>query len=205
MAILYFFGPDGSGKSTLTQSLAKVMEKRGYKVKLSWMRGSHTITSLIAKILSRFDLFKGSENPYYAIKIPKKFRTFWQIIEFVGALPVIFAGFLIPSFLGYCVMADRYVLDLAVWIYLTTEDYNFFKKFEAKLLLALTQKTKAKFYITADIKELSARKPNFWFPKEQLIVYGKLAKSINAQIIDTTDKSVDESLQEVLNVIDQKQ
>lgn len=204
MTIVYFFGPDGSGKSTLTTTLAKIAQERGYKVKLSWMRGSHTITSLVSKLLSRFDLFKGTENPYYAIKIPKKLRTLWQFLEFLGALPVIFGKFIIPSFLGYHILADRYVLDLAVWICLTTDDYDFLQKFEAKILVALTVKIRAKFYVFADVEKLNSRKDNLWLPQKQLRLYGKLAEVVGANLIDTTEKSIEQSLQEILKVIDTK-
>ena len=202
MVIVYFFGPDSTGKSTLMKALAHKINKRGYKTKLSWMRGSHTFTSLTAKILSRFDFFKGSENPYYNIRIPKNLKRLWQLLEFLSALPVIIGGFLIPSLMGYWILADRYTLDLAVWLSITTRDHNFFKKFEAKVLIALAKKTNAKFYVTANLEELKRRSEKLWFPKEQLRLYGKLAETVDAHIIDTTNKSVDESLQEVLTVLD---
>ena len=202
MVIMYFFGPDSTGKSTLTKALAERVHKRGYKIKLSWMRGSHTFTSLTARILSRSDVFKGSENPYYNIRIPKNLKRLWQFLEFLGALPVIIGDFLIPSLMGYWILADRYTLDLAVWISLTTRDHSFLEKFEAKLLIALAKKTSAKFYVTANPEELKGRSEKLWFPKEQLRLYGKLAKTVDAHIIDTTNKSVDESLQEVLTALD---
>jgi len=202
MTIVYFFGPDGSGKSTLTKTLAKIVQERGYKVRLSWMRGSHTVTSLVSKLLSRLDFFEGTENPYYAIRIPKNLRVLWQFLEFLGAIPVIFGKFLIPSFLGYYILADRYVLDLAVWICLTTNDFDFLQKFEAKILIALTRRTSAKFYVVANIEKLKSSKGDFWFPREQLQLYGKLAEIVGAHIIDTIDKSVDQSLEEVLKVVD---
>lgn len=203
MAIIYFFGPDGSGKSTLTKALAGKVHERGYKIKLSWMRGSHTFTSLTAKILSRFDFFKGSENPYYNIRIPQNLKKFWQFLEFLSALPVIICGFLIPSFMGYWILADRYTLDLVVWIFLITHDYHFFERFEAKVLITLAKRTSAKFYVTANLEELKRRTEKLWFPKEQLRLYNKLAEIVNAHMIDTTNKSVDESLQEVLTVLTQ--
>jgi len=198
MVIMYFFGPDGSGKSTLTKAFARKVRERGYKIKLSWMRGSHTFTFLMAKILSRFDFFKGSENPYYNIRIPKKLKRLWQFLEFLGALPIILGGFLIPSHMGDWIMADRYTLDLAVWICLTTRDHSFIGKFEAKVLIMLAKRTSTKFYVTANLEELKRRTEKLWFPREQLSLYDKLAETVDAHIIDTTNKSVDESLQEVL-------
>lgn len=203
MTILYFFGPDGSGKSTLTRALSQKLNERGCKVKLSWMRGSHTLTSVMANFLSRFELFKGTENPYFNIKIPKKMKSFWQFLEFLSALPVIFFRFIFPSSMGYWILADRYTLDLVVWICLTTDDPEFLKKFLAKILISLSSKTRAKFYVFANIEDLNKRTTDkIWFPSEQLMLYRKLAKAIDAQVINTSIKSVNESIEQVMQIID---
>jgi len=199
--ILYFFGPDGSGKSTLTKTIARELHKQGYKTKLSWMRGSHTLTSLAAKFFSHFGTFRGSANPYYNITIPRKLRGLWQFIEFLSALPIIISKFLFPQLTGYQVLADRYTLDLVVWICLTTRDYNFLKKFEAKVLITLAKKTDARFYVIADLEELERRTEKPWFSKEQLHLYYILAKAVDASIIDTTNKSAETSIQEVLETL----
>lgn len=202
MPILYFFGPDGAGKSTLTKGLAKNIHNRGHKVTISWMRGSHTFASLLAKFLAKFSLFRGSENPYYDIRIPPKMKRFWQFLEFLSAIPIIFYKFLIPDLLGYWVLADRYASDLVVWLCLTTNDYEFLKKFEAKILIALTCRTSVNFYVTANIKDLIVRTEKLWFPQEQLNMYGEVAKTVEANVINTSLKSKDESLLAVQAVID---
>jgi GTPase SAR1 family protein len=202
MGIIYFFGPDRTGKSTLVNALTKELCNRECNVKRSWMRGSHTFVFLVASFLSKFDCFKGLENPYYNINIPKNLKRFWQFLEFLSALPIILGKFLVPSLLKYCILADRYTIDLAVWLCLTTHDYSFLKTFESKILIALAQKTSAKFYVTANFEELGLRsKEELWFPKEQLYLYGKLAGAVDAYIIDTTKKPVEKCLQEVLKVI----
>lgn len=64
-------------QATLAKALARGLENQGLKVKISWMRGTHTLASLLAKFLSRFSAFRGSDNPYYGIRIPKGFRRLW--------------------------------------------------------------------------------------------------------------------------------
>ena len=99
MVIIYFFGPDGAGKSTLAKKLAWEIHKRGHKTKLSWMRGSHTIASLLAKILSRSDFFKGSHREVecqksdcsctygsFLARLPCGHRLKPQIIDFYESL-----------------------------------------------------------------------------------------------------------------------
>jgi len=201
LVILYFFGPDGAGKTTLAKGLAQIIRDKNHKAKLSWMRGSHTTASLLAKILSRSNLFKGTENPYYNISVPTKLKSLWQFFEFIGALPVIIGRFLIPSFTGYWIVADRYTLDLEVWTCLTTRDLKFLDSPEAKVLTALAKKANVKFYVKANLETLRNRAEKLPFPEEQIRLYDTLAQTVGAIIIDTSNKSAHDALQEVLNAL----
>ena len=155
--IICLFGPDASGKSTLARALVEELRRRGLKVRSSWMRGTHTLASLIARLLSRLDALKGTDNPYYRIAIPKSLRRLWQLLEFSSALPVVLFRFVIPSALGYWVVADRYVTDLVAWVSVTTRDRDYVRRGEARFLLALASRARVKVYVTAALEELTKR------------------------------------------------
>ena len=154
MPIICFFGPDGSGKTTIAMSLAEKLRSRSLKVKLSWMRGTHTLASMLAKFLSKFVTFRGSDNPYYGISIPSHMKRLWQLVEFVSVLPVLLVRFMLPSLLGYTIIAERYIPDFLVWVVITTDDSSYLSSISARFLLALALRAKAKIYVKADLQKL---------------------------------------------------
>jgi thymidylate kinase len=204
MPIIYFFGPDGSGKTTIAMSLAEKLRSRSLKIELSWMRGTHTLASILARFLSKFATFKGSNNPYYGISIPSHMKRVWQLIEFISALPVLLVRFMLPSLLGYTVIAERYIPDFLVWVVITTDDSSYLSSISARFLLALALRAKAKIYVKADLQKLIERRmdtdPSFIV--KQLILYEKLAEGMNSLTLDTTNKSVDESMNSLLAFLD---
>lgn len=203
MPVICFFGADGSGKSTLAKALAKKLNNEGFKVKISWMRGSHTMASLLARLLSKLSVFTGFNNPYYGITVPRKLKRIWQLIEFASVLPIILLRFILPCALGSWVIADRYVPDFITWVSLVTDDHDYLEAPEAKFLLALSSKAHVKTYITATFKELARRRQtDHNFLSDQLKIYDVIALAIHAQKLDTTDKTIDESVREVLSLLD---
>ena len=204
MPLIYLFGPDGSGKTTLVKALARELEDGGFKVRISWMRGTHTLASLLARFLSRFTVFKGSDNPYYGISIPNSMKRLFQIIEFVSVLPILLFRFMLPRFLGYVVVAERHLPDFLVWVSLTTRDIGYLRSLEAKFMLALSMKADVKVYVTASETELVRRRSgevNHEFLRKQLKLYDNMAKLIRAYKIDTTERGVEETLGYLLNLI----
>ncbi len=201
MTIICFFGPDGSGKTTLAKGLVKKIETSNGKAKISWMRGTHTLSSLLAKLLSRIESFKGSNNPYYGITIPQNFIKFWQFIEFISMLPILFTRFLFPSLLGYIVIAERYLPDFIVWIVIITKDVNYLNSLMTKFMIALSLKAEVRIYITAELVELLQRRNdvNSQFIREQIWLYANLLRPLKAFKLDTTHKSPSESLDFVYN------
>ncbi|MEM0471726.1 MAG: AAA family ATPase [Sulfolobales archaeon] len=206
MPIICFFGPDGSGKSTLAKILAKRLNNENFRVRVSWMRGTHTSASLLAKFLSRFSVFRGSDNPYYGIRIPRRLKKMWQFIEFVSMLPVLLAKFLVPSILGYTVIAERYIPDFIVWVALTTRDPRYVNSIAARFLLGLASRAEIMVYVAAEPEELLRRKNDVGRNKilRQLRLYDIMAKQLNAFKLDTTGRSVEESLAELWSYLQRR-
>jgi thymidylate kinase len=203
MPIICLFGPDGSGKSTLAKALAKRLSNEIFQVKILWMRGTHTLASLFARLFSQFGGFKGVDNPYYEISVPRNLKRFWQILEFASLLPVLIIKFLPLSILGYIVVAERYLPDSIVWIATTTKDPNYQESIAAKFLKTLTLKAKVKIYVTAKPETLLKRRSDIdpSFLQDQLELYEKIAGSVKAFRLDTTNRSIKESADVILNFV----
>jgi cytidylate kinase len=100
------------------------------------------------------------------------------------------------------VIAERYVPDFLVWVSVTTRDEDYLKRLEARFMLTLSMKANVRVYVTASEAELARRRGkevDQKFLSRQLKLYDRLAKLVKAYKIDTTGRSVEETLDSLLN------
>lgn len=200
-----FFGPDGSGKSTVARGLFYVFQGRGFRVRVVWMRGSHTLASLLARLLSRFQVFRGVCNPYYRVCIPGRLKPLWVWIEFFSALPVVLLRFVLPGLAGYTVIGERSLLDFLVWLIVTLRDPCIPRSLPGKAILSIAYSLSDNpIYIYADLQTLLARRRGSVetpLIPVQLRVYGKLAETLRTPALNTSSHTVAESVKKILRIL----
>uniref|UniRef100_A0A7C4BCI9 Thymidylate kinase n=1 Tax=Ignisphaera aggregans TaxID=334771 RepID=A0A7C4BCI9_9CREN len=198
--LMVLAGADGSGKTTISRLLASYLSSYGSTC-VHWFRGTHLFTSVLACLLSRFQVFYGDCNPYYGVCIPEKLRALWLYLEFLSLLPHYFTRLLLRRFCRF-VVCDRGVLDFVVWLVVTLDTLKVFRSLCGRFLLRLVTRERV-VYLYADIDVLARRADvSRKFIVKELVVYSVLAKYVSSCSIDTGVKSPWEVLRGVLKCLE---
>lgn len=200
VTLICLCGPDGSGKTTLAVAIKRYLEGKGVRARISWIRGSHGIASLVARFLRLFAAFRGPCNPYYEICVPRGMRDLWIFLEVASAVPLYVARHVLPRALGLLVVGERCLLDFLVWL-LITVGADVAKSPPARLVARLGL-AEAHVCVTADLETLRRRRrPRDSLLEEQLAIYSALARSLGVAVVDTSGRGVSESLEEVIRIL----
>ena len=197
--IIVLSGPDGAGKTTLAILVKSILEKeRELTILVHWMRGSHLLASILARILPRLSpWFRGADNPYYGLRIPPKARKLWILVEFASFLPYLFARKLMSLFYDL-VLLDRGVYDFIVWLATTLHTRSFLRGLLGRFLLALALRER-KILLYAPIQVLSLRAD---VPREFLVeetaIYLALSKHLDPLCAIDTSRSIREAVVSLL-------
>lgn len=197
--LIYFFGPDGTGKTTHADLIASYLRKKGFKVWRTSVKHHHTIAYLLLKLIS--SLINGYDKhiiDYHGFPriLANKINKIWKIIEFFGLLPAIFYRVLLPTSLSYTVVCDRYVLDTLVALSYFLRDQSLIVSAFARILMKFIPKNSLLIFFDADTNTIMLRKINeplnFKLIEYYRQMYSILLNTykIKAERIDTTNTPI---------------
>ncbi|MFX0139435.1 MAG: hypothetical protein ACFFDN_37690 [Candidatus Hodarchaeota archaeon] len=209
--LIIFFGPDGSGKTTQALLLCKYLRVKKLPVSYIWVRGRHTLAYLLSNFFIKIGYFKKIKVPNgmtYKIFDPSilpKINFFWKIIEVISILPIIFIKYHIPRIFGFIIIADRYIIDTIAYLSYYFE-IQFLKGFLTRFLFMLIPTNCILFHIDAKTDILISRLKydiaTLDYIKFQKKIYQKLGEILGANKIDTSNKTIIETFNDILTILE---
>ena len=117
-----FIGIDGSGKTTLTIALNKVMKEHGFSSKCVYGRFISVILKFLVEFTKRLLSLRGKDMNDYAQRAATKeqlfknrlFAQIYQYFVFLDYTLKIFVKIKLPLMLNQSIVCDRYVYDTVV-------------------------------------------------------------------------------------------
>ena len=231
--LVHFFGPDGSGKTTHVEILINVLRKEEPRVKKIWLRSPHTLAFLLWRLFVKIGFYRTVSNPFGDfIKLPavnhkKSLRTIWALTEFFSVLPLIIR-IKFSMLRGYKCVAERYILDTATTIAYFVGDIGFLRSRISRTLYLFIPSDTAFIFLDSDFRTVYKRRAHFYNvdPQQKTRTYGALpksavepqsfidfqrasykvlAKSFNALVINTPERTIEQTSSEILEYLRQCQ
>lgn len=204
-------GVDGSGKTTTARFLVKYLKSNGCKTRYVWIKSLHTLAFLISRVFESLGWHRVIQNPNrvtisrFELPDSASHHKIWPFIEFISVLPWIILRIHLPLFLGFTIVADRYLIDTIVSISIGVRDPLFMNSFLGKLLLRMIPKEAIIIHLDVDLINILNRKPNIEYTNQeimrQITLYRLLAKGIGAYSINTAILNAKETTVLVLDLI----
>ena len=175
--------------------LVEELKRNGIKTRKLWLRSLHTLAFMISKLAMHL-LHLDSVYEFRAKYSHKpSFRRIWYVIEFISILPIIMLRFRLPLICGYTVVAERYVIDWIVSLSYVSHNELMLDNLLARTVLKFIPKGSTLIYIDAPYEVIYSRGRRIdsrEFIEFQRSLYGKIARLLNATVVDTSDKNIRE-------------
>ena len=200
-------GIDGSGKTVIARTVATLLLKRRFKVKILWIKSLHTLAYLTYCFFRKTWGIEYVINPknktieHYATQYMEKMGKLWGLIEFISIIPWILIANILKH-INYIVICDRYLVDFLATVSLRVKDPLWWiRSILGKFLLVLQSKTQT-VHLKISASTVLERRPDIEYSLDELktliALYKVIAKTVKAVEVVNENKNLKEAVKEVV-------
>ncbi len=210
--MVYFFGPDGTGKTTQAKLVSSWLKEKGFRVWRTSVKHHHMLSYLVLKLLySRGPKKEVISHHGFDDALARRIRTPWKFLELASLLLVIFYRVILFMLLGYVVVCDRYVLDTLVVLSYFLKNPKLMAGTSVKLVTKLIPRNSLLLYLDAETDVILWRKKDEPLTTRLIEYYRRAYKILVKQLermgltivqIDTTSTSIEDVYKLVLSHLD---
>lgn len=142
-----------------------------------------------------------------AVDSNSQLRSFWPFLELISVLPLILWRVVIPLFLGYTIVAERYIVDTIVTIGYFINDPRFLTSWTARFLLRFIPRNAVFIHLDSDYDTLLRRRGHNvevrGYISFQRASYKHFDRILNPLIIDTSMSTPNETFTAIVNKLEE--
>ena len=201
--LIIFTGIDGSGKSTLSKTLAERLGKENIKTRtLWWFSAENSLIRRTLRLLSGRGKGESAENGEGKLPKSSLVQKLYQYIVLLDYQRQTIFSVWLPLMLGKNVICDRYVYDIVISF---TKEFNYSEAKTRKMmstLLKLSPKPDIAFFVDVPVEVAIQRKhdiPSISHHEELKKLYNNFIRD-EMIVLDGT-KSLDKLNDNIWNVV----
>ena len=200
--LIYIMGIDGSGKSTVSEFLAKKLRDEGYDVEVMWLRFNHVFSKPLLGLcrllkLTRYETCDGIRVGYHDFYKSSLISYAFIFFQYLDAIRVKYFKIL-PRCRGKnkILILDRYVYDILIDISVDTRKSNILSSWIGRGFKKLLPEDALNILVHRELDEVLGVRPEGKVDRNFESRYWQFKKLINDSSVNTINNSG--SLEELL-------